>query len=33
LRQDYAAQDMIAAYRALFRGTAEKVNKGLKICA
>jgi glycosyltransferase involved in cell wall biosynthesis len=33
LRQDYAAQDMIAAYRALFRGQAGKVNKGLKNCA
>ena len=33
LRQDYAAQDMIAAYRALFRGRAERVNKGLKDCA
>jgi L-malate glycosyltransferase len=33
LRQDYAAQDMIAAYRALFREGAGKVNKGLKSCA
>jgi glycosyltransferase involved in cell wall biosynthesis len=33
LRQDYAAQDMIAAYGALFRGRAGKVNKGLKSCA
>jgi len=33
LRQDYAAQDMIAAYRTLFRGRAGKVNKGLKSCA
>ena len=33
LRQDYAAQDMIAAYRALFRSRAGKVNKGLKNCA
>ena len=30
LRQDYAAQDMIAAYGALFRECAGKVNKGLK---
>jgi len=33
LRQDYAAQDMIAAYRALFREAAGRVNKGLKNCA
>ncbi len=33
LRQDYAAQDMIAAYRTLFRGRAGRVNKGLKSCA
>jgi glycosyltransferase involved in cell wall biosynthesis len=33
LRQDYAAQDMIAAYRALFRGTAEARSKGLRNCA
>ena len=33
LRQDYAAQDMVAAYRALFREAAERVNKGLRNCA
>lgn len=33
LRQDYAARDMVAAYRDLFRACAEKVNKGLKNCA
>ena len=33
LRQDYAAQDMIGAYRALFRETAERMNKGLRSCA
>ena len=33
LRQDYAAQDMVAAYRALFRERAGRVNKGLKSCA
>ena len=33
LRQDYAAQDMIAAYGALFRECAGMVNKGLKNCA
>ena len=33
LRQDYAARDMIAAYRGLFRECAGKVNKGLKSCA
>lgn len=33
LRQVYAAQDMIAAYEALFRGCAGKVNKVLKNCA
>ena len=33
LRQDYAAQDMIAAYRALFRGTAEARSKRLRNCA
>jgi len=33
LRQDYAAEDMIAAYRVLFRECAERVNKGLKSCA
>jgi L-malate glycosyltransferase len=33
LRQDYAAQDMVAAYRALFRECAGRVNKRLKSCA
>jgi glycosyltransferase involved in cell wall biosynthesis len=33
LRQAYTAQDMIAAYEALFRECAGKVNKGLKNCA
>lgn len=33
LRQNYAARDMIAAYRDLFRECAGKVNKGLKSCA
>jgi glycosyltransferase involved in cell wall biosynthesis len=33
LRQDFAARDMIAAYRDLFRECAGKINKGLRNCA
>ena len=33
LRQDYTAQDMVAAYRALFRECAGTVKKRLKSCA